>query len=72
MAFKLSKVISILPLRPKERAFFNFVIVAVPVVPDGTNNTLPSTMFSATVKATVSPSLFVFVLSASFKVTLNT
>ena len=51
-----SKVISNAPLRPKERAFFKDVIVAEPTVPAGTNNTLPSITFSATVNLIVSPS----------------
>ena len=60
------------PLRPKERAFFKDVIVPDPTVPAGTNNTLPSITFSATVKATVSPSWLVLEETASFKVTLKT
>ena len=52
----VSNVISNAPLRPKERAFFKEVIVPEPTVPAGTNKTLPSITFSATVKDIVSPS----------------
>ena len=51
---------------------FSKVIVPEPTVPAGTNNTLPSITFSATVKATVSPSWLVFEETASFNVTLKT